>query len=94
MSLSLKPHKDLVNDPNFPFMVGRIVGACESAAILLQAGKLSADELHEVGVKLDEVVAWFLNKKITPHLAPPPSEQPTQIKPPEPKTPAKPTYSA
>lgn len=68
--MNLRGHKDMQNDPRFPFMVGRIVGTCESAAILLQAGKLSADELHEVGVKLDEVASWFLDEKSTLRLPP------------------------
>lgn len=77
--MKLRGHKDMLNDPQFPFMVGRIVGACESAAILLQGGKLSASELHEVGVKLDEVAAWFLDKKITPPPGLGQTESPTRI---------------
>lgn len=40
--------------------VGRLVGASEMAATLLLVGKLSAQELADVGARLQQVTDWFL----------------------------------
>jgi len=61
--MQLRSAKDMSADPRYPFMVGRLVGAAEQAAIMLQAGKLAAEELKELGYKLDEIAAWFIEGK-------------------------------
>ena len=51
-----------MNDPNFPYQVGRLVGAAEMTAQLLKLGKLSAQEVVDVGVALEGVTNWFLER--------------------------------
>lgn len=58
--MRLRPHRELVGDPNFPMQVGRLVGAAEMAAQLMMLGKLSAEELADVGRRLDLTATWFL----------------------------------
>lgn len=60
MGLRLRPASKLVQDPGFHLQVGRLVGASEMAATLLLVGKLSAQELGDVGERLQSVTAWFL----------------------------------
>jgi hypothetical protein len=50
----------MAEDPSFHLQVGRLVGASEMAAALLMVGKLSAQELGDVGVRLQKVTDWFL----------------------------------
>jgi hypothetical protein len=66
------------NDPRYPFMVGRLVGAAEQAAIMLQAGKLAAEELKELGFKLDEIAAWFIEGKSAVQVAKETAPRPTR----------------
>lgn len=59
---ALRPHKELTEDPSFPFQVGRLIGAAEITGQLLMAGKLSAEELGDVGRRLHATTDWFLIK--------------------------------
>ena|GEM_PF-2136089 len=60
--MRLRPYRKLVEDPSFHLQVGRLVGASEMAATLLLVGKLSAQELADVGARLQGVTAWFLER--------------------------------
>jgi hypothetical protein len=60
MGLSLR--RKMAEDPSFHLQVGRLVGASEMAATLLMVGKLSAQELGDVGVRLQKVTDWFLER--------------------------------
>jgi len=60
VGLRLRPR--LVEDPSFHLQVGRLVGAAEMAATLLSVGKLSAQELGDVGARLGMVTSWFLER--------------------------------
>lgn len=62
MGLRLRPYSKLVEDPSFHLQVGRLVGASEMAATLLMVGKLSAQELADVGIRLQDVTNWFLER--------------------------------
>lgn len=58
--MRLRPYRKMVEDPGFHLQVGRLVGASEMAAALLLVGKLSAQELADVGARLQSVTDWFL----------------------------------
>jgi hypothetical protein len=58
--MRLRPYRKMVEDPSFHLQVGRLVGASEMAAALLLVGKLSAQELADVGARLQSVTNWFL----------------------------------
>jgi hypothetical protein len=49
--------------PHDPFLVGRLVGAAEMASTLLQGGALTDRDLHELGRKLGQAAAPFLDKQ-------------------------------
>jgi hypothetical protein len=66
--------KDVQTDPGYHFQVGRLVGAAELTAAVIKTGKLSADELHDVGDRLHLVASWFLEPKTEIHF-PDPSER-------------------
>lgn len=59
--MGLRAHKDMTDDPRYPFMVGRLVGAAEATALVIDAGKLSAAELTDVGKNLHKAASWFLD---------------------------------
>jgi len=58
VGLRLRPKVE--EDRSFHMQVGRLVGASEMAATLLLVGKLSAQELADVGARLQQVTDWFL----------------------------------
>ena len=62
VGLRLRSYPKLVGDPAFHLQVGRLVGASEMAATLLVVGKLSAQELADVGIRLQGVTSWFLER--------------------------------
>jgi len=58
VGLRLRPKVE--EDRSFHMQVGRLGGASEMAATLLLVGKLSAQELADVGARLQQVTDWFL----------------------------------
>lgn len=73
--MRLRPHREMEQDPGFPYQVGRLVGAAEMAAVAMRNGKLSADELSDFGARLELVTAWFFEPKTMielPQPTPPP----------------------
>ena len=78
----------LMEDPQFPFMVGRLMGASEMAAHWMMTH--SDEEQRNIGHKLLNVVDWFFtdDERAIPSLAlpkartapsPSPSEADTEI---------------
>lgn len=78
MMAGLRRHKsqreivELEEDPNFPFYVGRLVGAAEMVSHWL-ALKREVPEAQEMGRRLNMIVDWFMVD------TPPPSQSPQQL---------------
>jgi hypothetical protein len=58
--MRLRPYREMANDPNYLLQVGRLVGAAEMTAHFLMLGTLNAEELKNIGTRLDHVSGWFL----------------------------------
>ena len=59
------------DDPKFPFMVGRLAGAAEMAALLMMdASQSDKLDLVAVGGRLDLIARWFIDDAPTPMLEP------------------------
>lgn len=69
----------LLEDPQFPFQVGRLMGAAEMTShwMMIQAD----EQQREVGRRLAQVVDWFFdddNKTVRPGIMPPLPEKEIQ----------------
>jgi hypothetical protein len=58
--MKLRQNREMLDNPNFLFMVGRLVGAAEAASLLLTGENSNQAELREVGKRLDKTARWFL----------------------------------
>jgi hypothetical protein len=72
--MKLRQNREMLDDPNFLFMVGRLVGAAEAASILLSGENTNKAELQNVGKRLDMTARWFLD--MDPSL---PTQVPTSL---------------
>lgn len=57
---------ELTDDPRFPFMVGRLIGAAEGAAALLRDGAAASDQQQAMSAGLSAASAWFLEQGLAP----------------------------
>ena len=55
---------ELVDDPRFPFMVGRLIGAAEGAGALLRSGTISEEQQAEFARRLDDAARWFIETSL------------------------------
>jgi len=52
-----RPIDEMMRDPNFPYVVGRLMGAAEMSAHWMSAQE--DPQTQEMGRKLADVVGWF-----------------------------------
>ena len=69
MTLRLRQSNELHADPNFNFMVGRLVGCTEMLARYMQVH--GDPEAKEMGQRADALLAFFYDKSDTGLILPP-----------------------
>lgn len=52
--------EQITDDPRFPFMVGRLIGAAEGGAALLKGGTVEAEQQKAIAERLSAAAAYFI----------------------------------
>lgn len=50
----------VADDPRFPFMVGRLIGAAEGGAALLRGGTVEPEQQKAIAERLAAAAAYFI----------------------------------